>query len=240
VLHLLAESAGHGSTLAGLAAAPAAAALALTARPLLPPGALRGAPGLPAVVALRGCASATAACAETFLPLLLNRERGLQVGVAGAVLTGSAVGWAAASWAYGRVAGRVAPGRATAIGFGLLLLAMAGLLASTLPGAPVAGFFLAWAVGGAGMGTIYPACSVAVLAASGEEDRGGNGSALQVSDGLAAAATLAIGGVLLGAFPAHDLWTYRTGFLCAAGIAGVGLLLSPRAGARSAAAARIG
>ena len=67
-------------------AAVVAAALAAV-RPLLPAGTFRGAPGLPAVIGVRGLAAATFFASEAYLPYLLQAQYDVEVWVSGLVLT---------------------------------------------------------------------------------------------------------------------------------------------------------
>ena len=64
---------------------------------LLPAGTLTLRRGLPSVIALRGIAAAAFFACEAYLPLLLQRERGLSPSWAGAVLSLGALGWFAGS-----------------------------------------------------------------------------------------------------------------------------------------------
>jgi len=80
---------------------PALAVLALCSWKLLPTGTLTLRRGLPSVIALRGIAASAFFGCEAFLPLLLQRERGLTPLLAGVALSLGALGWFAGSWLQG-------------------------------------------------------------------------------------------------------------------------------------------
>lgn len=178
--------AGLGAGAAGLAAA------LLAGRRLLPPGTLRGAPGLPAVIGLRGAVAAGFFATEVLLPLILQTERGLSPARAGTILTVAAVTWALGSSIRGR--GRLAPRTYLRIGTGL---GVAGILvASTLvvPAVPLAAGWAGWALAGLGVGMVYPTLALLVFELAPPAEHGAATSALQVCDALATALAIALTG----------------------------------------------
>ncbi len=193
------------------------ATLACCAWRLLPGGTLTAARGLPATVLLRGLAAGAFFATEVYLPLLLVREHDLTPAVAGLVLTAGALGWSAGSWWQGRVS---RPGnRRTLVRVGSTLL-LAGIASQALllllhAPAPVAVF--AWAVAGSGIGLTYSTCAVLVLELSPAARQGENSAALQLSEALLAAASLALGGILFGLFvDSHPDLAYLLAFGLAA------------------------
>lgn len=79
---------------------------------------------------------------------------------------------------------------------------LAGLLVSVLtlyPDVPLMLALAGWALTGLGMGLIYPSLSVLTLSLSAPHEQGANSSALQLSEGIAVASTLAISGSLFAA-----------------------------------------
>lgn len=184
---------------------------------LLPGGTLTAARGLPATVLLRGLAAGAFFATEVYLPLLLVREHDLTPAVAGLVLTAGALGWSAGSWWQGRVS---RPGnRRTLVRVGSTLL-LAGIASQALllllhAPAPVAVF--AWAVAGSGIGLTYSTCAVLVLELSPAARQGENSAALQLSEALLSAASLALGGILFGIFvDSHPDLAYLLAFGLAA------------------------
>ena len=103
-----------------VATAGAFVLVVVTARPLLPPGTLRAAPGLPAVVGLRGVIAAAFFATEIYVPYLLQEQYDLALWLSGAALTVGALGWAGASQVQARLGARLT--NATALRTGALLL----------------------------------------------------------------------------------------------------------------------
>ncbi|HEY7294096.1 MAG TPA: MFS transporter, partial [Dehalococcoidia bacterium] len=144
-------------------------------RRLFPEGTLTARPGLPAALAVKGLLTFGYFGIEAFLPLGLTQLRGLTATEAGTILTAAGLSWTAGSWLQARLDRRDAGmGRALRVRLGMSLvlaggaLAAAGVLITALPPwLTVCG----WAVGGLGMGIVYPTISVVVLglAAAGEE-----------------------------------------------------------------------
>jgi MFS family permease len=203
--------------------------MVLTAVPrLLPAGTLLARPGLPAVIALRGLASAAFFGAEAFIPLMLSQQRGLSPTLAGLVLTGAALTWTTGSWIQGRDR---APSRAALLRGGTALLAL-GVLAtgSTLiPEVPLVVGVLGWAATGLGMGLVYPVLSVLMLELSPAAEQGANSAALQIADAMFAAVVLAVSGAVFAAL----IGLGAVAFVATTAIAGVfavlGVLVAGRA-----------
>ncbi|WNH49672.1 MFS transporter [Stenotrophomonas aracearum] len=175
---------------------PAIALLALCSWKLLPQGTLRLRRGLPSVIALRGIAASAFFGCEAFLPLLLQRERGLSPLLAGVALSLGALGWFSGSWFQGHQGQGMS--RRTLLGAGALLMC-AGIIGTALaiqPGVPLWLALAGWTLTGLGMGLIYPSLSVLTLSLSPPAQQGANTSALQLSEALAVATTLAVSGSL--------------------------------------------
>lgn len=173
-------------------------ALVWTVPGLLPAGTLTARRGLPAAVALRGLTAAAFFGTETFLPLLLQTQRGMTATEAGLVLTASTVTWALGSWVRGRTLHR--PDSALLV-VGTVCITISIALAALLvwPAWPLWAGFLGWGIGGFGMGLAQPTISLLVLRVSPVAQQGQNSSALQVVDGVATSTMLALSGVLLTA-----------------------------------------
>ncbi len=212
---------------------------------LLPGGTLTAARGLPATVLLRGLAAGAFFATEVYLPLLLVRELDLTRGRRraradrrGARLVGRLV-VAGARQQTGQ------PPRASCASAAPLLLpgiASQALLLLLHAPAPVAVF--AWAVAGSGIGLTYSTCAVLVLELSPAARQGENSAALQLSEALLSAASLALGGILFGLFvDSHPDLAYLLAFglaaLWALGAAGAAARVrESRAGQASGAIAR--
>ncbi len=196
VLGLSAELGGASTVLAAVVGV--AVALGALSR-LVPPGTLRAARGLPAVVAGRGLLAGAFFGAEVYLPYLLTRRYDVTPTFAGVALTAAALTWAGASWVQGRLGEGLAHVRAIRVGTVLVTLSVAGTAAGAAAHAPIAVLVVCWALGGFGMGLTYARQSVLVLRYSAGEDAGTNSSALSVSDSIGASLALALTGVLFTA-----------------------------------------
>jgi MFS family permease len=218
----------HGMAAAAMVL-PALALLFACAWRLLPRGTLRAARGLPSVIALRGIAGSAFFGCEAFLPLLLSRERGLSPIWAGVALSVGALGWFAGSWYqghYGRDATRL---RRLRVGSALMAVGVAITALALLPAVPAAVAIGGWTATGLGMGLIYPTLSVLTLTLSPPAQQGANSSALQLSEAIAVASTLAVGGSLFAALLARSVTAaYLSTFAVAALLALLGLAIAGR------------
>lgn len=198
--------------------------VAVAARPLMPRGTLRGARGLPATVLLRLIVAGAFFGSEIYLPYLLIERYEFAPSLAGAVLTGGGVSWAAASWLQGRMGDRVSNTQAVQVGAGLLAVSLGVVLT-------VAAFtlspwvaFVAWMSAGAAMGFMYPRFSVAVLKSSPKSAQGFNSAALSIGESLGAAVALAITALVSSAVVGG---TFTAEFAVTVVIAVVAVVLAP-------------
>lgn len=195
-------------------------------RPLLPPGTLRAARGLPAVMVTRGALAAAFFCAEAYVVFVLQERWGYSPGQAGIALSIVGVVWAAASQAQARV--RLSNTRTMTIGTTLVLAGLVVLAASVAgtihPLLAMAGYGL----GGAGMGFAYARTGVSMLAGSTDADRGFNSSALTISDSLGGALALAVSGVVYASVRRADGDPFTSVFALAAALAVVAVLAARR------------
>jgi predicted MFS family arabinose efflux permease len=187
-----------GSRDDGLAVLMVAAALVvvLAIRPLVPGGTLRASQGLPAVIATRAMLSGAFFCGETYIVFVLQQRWGLSAGIAGLALTGVGLSWSGASWLQSRLAGSLGDTTAMIRGGTLVLTGITALALVVWLHAPAVTAVAAYVLAGAGMGLAYPRTSVAMLAASGDSDRGFNSAALSIADALGGAATIAASGAV--------------------------------------------
>ncbi|MCD5348238.1 MFS transporter [Agromyces sp. S2-1-8] len=208
-----------------IVAAVAIVLVVVAVRPLLPAGAVRAARGLPATVLSRFVVAGAFFGSEIYLPYLLMEDYEFSASAAGAVLTGAGISWAAASWLQGRLGDRVSNARAVLIGSGLLVVALAVVLAVAAFHLPPAVAFVAWTLAGGAMGFMYPRHSVSVLGMSKVSEQGFNSAALSIAESLGASVALAVtalvsSAVVVGGFSAD--------FAVTLVIAVVALLLAPR------------
>ncbi len=182
-------------------------------RPLLPPGTLRFAPGLPSAIALRGVLAGSFFGAEVFLPLMLISERGLSTTAAGISLTGGALGWASGSWFQARKALRLERHQLVQVGCGLVAVAVGGAAAAVFQSVPVWVAGASWIVGGVGMGMAMPSVGLLTLSLSPEEEQGANSAALQVSDALFSTIFIGVAGAVYAVATRQsgsDRWAFWT------------------------------
>lgn len=187
--------------------------LVAAVRTLLPAGTLTARPGVPATVLLRGAIAATFFATEVYLPLLLHERYGLDLRVAGAVLTVAAVAWASASAVQGRLGDRLPHPVAMRAGTAALLVGVLTQLACAAFGLPPVVVGLGWFVAGAGMGLTFPRTTVLVLAQSAPGQTGAGSSALTISDASGGATALAATGLLFAVFGAVGPWAGFTATL---------------------------
>ncbi|MFC5177693.1 MFS transporter [Nocardioides taihuensis] len=201
---LVSLSPGSGATGAVLALAAVVAALAAV-RPLLPVGTFRGAPGLPAVIGVRGLAAAAFFASEAYLPYLLQAQYDVEVWVSGLVLTAATLGWAGASQVQGRLGARAADATLLRTGAALVLAGVAGILLVAAGGLPALLVGVGWLVTAAGMGLLYPRATSAVLARASAAERGNASAAIALSDATGAATALAVTGLVFTAAGGADV-----------------------------------
>jgi MFS family permease len=175
----------------------AAVALLVPSLPrLLPPGALRFARGLPALVSLRGVFAGAFFGAGTFVPLMLVEQRGLATSWAGASLTGGALTWAVGAWYQGRPRLRSPRTRLVTLGLALVGVGIVIVASSVSPYVPVWTAALGWVITGLGMGLGVTSLSVLVLGLSAPAEQGANSAAMQVSEAIASIAMIGLGGAI--------------------------------------------
>lgn len=213
---------------------PATALTLVSTHRLLPRGTLRAARGLPSVIALRGLVCAAFFGTEAFLPLLLSRERGLSPTQAGLALTAGALGWSAASWYQGHRRNGWSRHRFLRVGTACVCAGLVLSASVLLPGVPVAMAVLGWVVAGLGMGLSSASLAVLTLAMSPADRQGEHTSALQLSEAMMVATTLAIGGSLFSMLLAHSTRAaYGVVFAITGVMAVLAALVVARTGARA-------
>jgi MFS family permease len=167
-------------------------------RRLLPPGSLRLARGLPAVIVLRGVMTCAFFGAESYLPLTLTRVHHGSPREVGIPLTLAALGWSAGSWWQGRRTRR--PVIVLRVGFAVVASGVALLSVVALPSVSLWLAVPIWALAGAGMGIAMPAISVLMLDLSPDANQGANSAALQISDMAGSIVGIAAVGALVTAY----------------------------------------
>jgi hypothetical protein len=184
---------------------------------LVPTGTTRLAPGLPAIVAVRGLLTWAFFGADAYVSLAATEGRGGSTRIAGAALSVCAVLWTCGSWSTERLLGRLGPRTLDRIGFLLIGLGATGMLATALWLSAWCAL-VAWGIGGLGMGLAYSPLSVSMLGAA-EPGREGQATAsLQLCDTLGVSLGTGAGGALIALADARD-WDASTGVALAFGLA---------------------
>jgi MFS family permease len=213
------------SVLAGLAVGIAGVALGAPAlRRLLPDGTLRVRHGLPATVWVRGALAVAYLGCDAFLPLGLNRLRGLSLAEAGLVLSAGSVSWSLGAILQGRLdradagagRGRRVLAGAAALAVGLALTAPA-VVGDAVPGGLAAA---GWVVAGLGMGMGYASVGALALAAAPADAEGSVSSALLLVETVSVAVFTGLGSAAI-ALGLHRGWngTLAVAVIFAAGAA---------------------
>lgn len=163
---------------------------------LTPPGTLRGAPGLPAVIASRGVLTFAFFATDAFVPFAVTTGRGASSLAGGIAVTVGTVAWTAATWVQQRFIGRM--GEAWFVRAGYLLMApgIAVVAVAAIPDlAPVALVHVGAMIAGFGMGLAYSAHAQLALRSVAEVEVGSTTAALQLTDNLG----IALGTGVVGA-----------------------------------------
>jgi MFS family permease len=232
----LGAAAGIGAVVTGLQFAnPVAAGVAIIAgialampclRRLFPPGVGRARRGLPAVVACRVLATATFLGVDSFVPLAADRIHGAPPRVQGFVIIGSAVSWTGGQWI---VAKRPAadPSRPVRIGFVCLLIGIVLVAPVLYAGWPLWATFLAWTVGGLGMGLLFNPTTVSAMSYADDGREGTVSSQVNLADSLGFSLMGGVGGAMVALADRTSLSlrsALATNFALAAVLACVGIV----------------
>ena len=198
---------------------------------LLPRRIFRVGRGLPSAVLMRGVLAGSFFGAETFVPLMLVRERGVATAVAGVTLTMAALGWTVGSWLQGRPSVRVRREVLVRRGTTLVAIGVASVSLAVWPLLPPLVAAVGWSIGGLGMGLAMSSTSVAVLDLSPAHEQGFNAAALQISDALGTTTFVGVGGAVFAALHTpggEDGTVFVLIFLLMACVALLGVAVAPR------------
>jgi MFS family permease len=156
--------------------------------------------------------------AEAFLPLTLITIRGQSALTAGVALTAASLAWTAGSWVQAHLAAR--QGRRLLVSIGLLLLALGliGITGVLLPPVPVVVAFVAWSIGGLGMGLAYSTINLVVFETAPPDQLGWATASAELAGVLGSALGTGLGGVIIS-------YTAATGKAAGPGIAIVDILV---------------
>jgi MFS family permease len=205
---------------------------------LTPRGTIRAASGLPTAILLRGFLTFAFFCADAYVALVIQGWRGESAWMAGLTYMSATLAWTGGSWVNAHRVARLGPGRFLRAGFIVLIIGIVGFLAVLLPSVPPGAAIVIWGIAGFGMGLSYSTPSLIVLSEAPPAEQGAATAGLQLSDVLGASLGTGIGGALIafGSRAGSPGWEgLAATFGVAAVVALIGLVLTTRLGARTAA-----
>jgi MFS family permease len=178
--------------------------LAVTAwstKALMPPGFLRLAPGIPAIVGMRGVIAGSFFAAEIYVPLALQEIRGASVALSGGVLTAATITWFAGSWLQGSHKLKLTRQQILFVGvllisLGIALTPVAVFVPTSIWASALAASFV-WGIAALGMGMCFPTLGVLMLDQSPEQEHAKHSASLQMSDSFGVIIATAIAGSVL-------------------------------------------
>ncbi|MFM8310468.1 MAG: MFS transporter [Ilumatobacteraceae bacterium] len=165
---------------------------------LLPPGYRIAAHGFAAILVARTMATICFGATDSFIPLAADRVHGASPIVQGFVIIGGALTWTLGQWISARSPHR---SPAAVVGTGFVVLGLGAALSSTVLLAwwPLWGTFLAWCVGGFGMGLLFNPTTVAAMGYAAEGDEGRTSSQIALADSIGWSLTGGLGGAAVAA-----------------------------------------
>ncbi|MEN9646607.1 MAG: hypothetical protein RL238_3276 [Actinomycetota bacterium] len=199
-------------------------------RILLPAGVAVARTGLAAIVAARILATATFMGVDSFIPLATDRIHGARPFVQGFVIIGAAISWTGGQWARARRP-IDEPGPAVRTGFIVLALGVLLVVPVLWPGWPLWATFVAWCVGGFGMGLLFNPTSVATMEYAEAGNEGKVSGQIALGDALGFSLMGGIGGATVAVADRGSLdisTALGINFAMAFGLAMLGILASRR------------
>ncbi|MEI5033236.1 MFS transporter [Streptomyces sp. S1A(2023)] len=166
---------------------------------LLPKGTWRSARGLPTAVLLRGLTSGTYFTVEALVPLMLITERRVAAVTVGVAFTASAVLWAVASWAQGKLLQDVARHRLVTVGALIMAASVVFAVVGSFSGVSPLLAMAAMPLAAVGMGMLDPCVTVLSLSHSAPDRLGHTTSAMQTNMNLGQVVVLAFATAVLNA-----------------------------------------
>ena len=193
---------GIGATRLIVAAPLAACGLVLLVRAafvLFPRGTVRAQTGLPAVVASYAGLLSAFVGIEAFLPLVLHRVHHVSATVAGLILSGGTVSWSIGSWVQARHPDRWARSNRRSAAVALFTAGIGVTATLTAASVPTLIGYLAWSLGGIGMGIAFTEISNSTFRVVDEARVGVASSATQLAGSLGGALVAGINGAVIAA-----------------------------------------
>ena len=166
-------------------------------RHLFPPGVIRARPGLPAIVACRLCATMAFLGVDSFLPLAADRIHRVSPIAQGMLIIGAALSWTMGQVVSARLHDKVAPHRLVRTGFGVLILGIVGASIVVDPDVALPVTFVAWSIGGLGMGLLFNPTTVTAMGTAVPGEEGLVSSQMNIADSLGFALMGGLGGAVV-------------------------------------------
>ena len=174
--------------------------LGLSIPRLMPPGILRFRPGIVSVMWVRAAVAGSFFIVESFVPLILVQQRGIDLVQAGLALTVGSIGWTFGSWLQARPWMTLRRDQLIAIGAACVTAgSVLALIFTTSTSMPIVLLLLGYIVSGVGMGFAVTGTSLANMMLSPLGVLGKNTSSLQVSEGLGNALLVGFAGAIFAA-----------------------------------------
>jgi MFS family permease len=195
-------------------------------------------PGLGAILAVRVLATAAFLGVDSFVPLAADRIHGVGPLAQGFVIVGAALTWTVGQAAMARRP-NVDLRRALRVGCAVQVVGIAATAVVLIDSVPLPVVFVAWMIGGLGMGVLYNPSTVAGMSHTVEGREGLVSSQLGLADAVGFSLMGAVGGGTVAIADRTD-WSLTsalgTNFALAAVLAIVGIAVAR--GARAAATTR--
>jgi MFS family permease len=167
-------------------------------RRLTPPGTLRAAAGLPAVILSRGMLTFAFFGADTFVPHALTAGRGTSTFAGSIAVTVATLSWTSGTWIQQRWITRTGEAYFVRCGYLVMAPGIAVVAVASLPDVvPFWVIHVGWAIAGLGMGLAYAAHSQAVLRNAPAERYGAATASLQLLDNLGVALGTGVVGIVV-------------------------------------------
>jgi MFS family permease len=200
-------------------------------RRLLPARTLTAAPGLPATILCIGLLTFAFFGADAYVTLTITTVRHHSTAIAGIVVTASTLSWTAGSWFQTHFSARWQGRRLVRCGLSCVLIGTAGMAWQLHHGVPLAEAFVAWCIGGFGIGLAFAPVSLMMLRTAPSGREGWASASLNLAEVLGIALGIGVGGAAVTS-AAHGSLGLPTGVALAYGAAAVtaviGLLVSGR------------
>ena len=152
--------------------------------------------GLPAVIACRILATATFLGVDSFVPLAADRIHGASPIIQGFVIVGAALCWTAGQWLMARNP-QIRPSRAVLAGFACLLVGIVLVTPVLSSEWPLWATFVAWGVGGLGMGLLFNPTTVSAMSFAAPGQEGMVGGQVSLADAVGFSLMGGIGGAMV-------------------------------------------